>query len=381
MRFSARYGTHVLALALALAPAVSAPAQQQSPPQEISWRTDYNRARQEATEQGRPLVLDFTTENCFWCRQLESRTFVDPEVMQLLTQRCIPIRVDVARNPQLAQSLNIQTYPTLVYASPDGKILGYHEGFLEAPKFKEHIRSLIAAVSEPDWMGHDYREALQAQAGSDFARAIALLRHVLEDGKDRPTQQKARKSLQEIESQAAAKIKEGRDLIEQGRASDGYEIVRSVVKTYRGTPAAREGEQMLVMLTSRVEGANLQRSQRAKDLLAMAKDDYRSNQFVSCIDRCELLIAQYPELPEGTEARQLLSDIRADPETARIAADQLADRLGSLYVSMAERFIQRGQPQQAVVYLERVIAACPNTRHAETAQTRLAQIQGPKKDK
>src|SRR4051812_12059200 len=46
--------------------------------QEVSWRNDYNRARQEAAEKGVPLLIDIGTENCYWCKQLDLRTFKDP---------------------------------------------------------------------------------------------------------------------------------------------------------------------------------------------------------------------------------------------------------------------------------------------------------------
>ena len=43
---------------------------------------------------------------------------------------------------------------------------------------------------------------------------------------------------------------------------------------------------------------------------------------------------------------------------------------------MAETWLQKGQPQLAIFYFERVVQQFPNTRQAETAQMRLAQIQG-----
>ncbi len=49
--------------------------------QEIDWRTDYRKARLEAAEKNRPLVLDVGTEQCYWCKQLDQRTFRDPAVI------------------------------------------------------------------------------------------------------------------------------------------------------------------------------------------------------------------------------------------------------------------------------------------------------------
>src|SRR4051794_6947539 len=90
--------------ALSLLLVLSAPARAQ----DIDWRSDYNKARQEALDTGRPLVIDFGTETCFWCKQLDQRTFRDPAVVTLLNDRCIPLRIDAQRTPKLAEALHIQ---------------------------------------------------------------------------------------------------------------------------------------------------------------------------------------------------------------------------------------------------------------------------------
>src|SRR4051812_43312249 len=121
-----------------------------SPPartQEVEWRSDYNKARQEALDSGRPLIIDFGTETCFWCKQLDQRTFSDATVASLLNGRCIPLRIDAQRTPKLAEALHIQNYPTLVFASPDGQILGYKEGFVEPAALKEQLDKVVAAVA------------------------------------------------------------------------------------------------------------------------------------------------------------------------------------------------------------------------------------------
>jgi tetratricopeptide (TPR) repeat protein len=345
--------------------------------QEVQWRLDYSQARKEAVEKGRPLVLDFSTENCFWCKQLELRTFRDPEIATLLNERCIPVKIDAARSPNLTSALHIQNYPTLVYATPGGKILGYQEGFLEAPALKDHLQRTIAAVAAPDWMERDYQDANQALAAADYPRALSLLRNVVEDGKDRPVQVKARQVLQELEQQAADRFAKAREMVDRGKVSDALEAVNDLVKVYAGTQAAREGRQLMVVLTSRSKASEDQRTRRARDLMTQAREDYRTQQFLCCLDRCELLATQFADQPEATEAAQLAAEIKSNPEWTKQACDQLGDRLSVLYLSLADVWLKKGQPQQAVFYLERVIQTFPNTRHAETAQGKLAQIQGP----
>src|SRR5205823_128892 len=118
------------------------------------------------------------------------------------------------------------------------------------------------------------------------------------------------------------------------------------------------------------------RGRKARELLALAREDYRSQQFGICLDRCEYLAASFPEFPEALAATQLAGEIKGNPEWLKQACDQLGDRLGVLYLAMAESLLRKGQPQQATFYLERVVQHFPNTRHAEAAQIRLTQIQG-----
>src|SRR5271154_830465 len=86
--------------------------------QEPHWRTDYNEARREAKEKNRPILLDFSTENCFWCNKLEMTTFRDPAARKLMNERFVLLHVDAQQNMQLTEALRIQSFPTLVLAAP-----------------------------------------------------------------------------------------------------------------------------------------------------------------------------------------------------------------------------------------------------------------------
>jgi thioredoxin-like negative regulator of GroEL len=352
-------------------------ARADAPAQEVEWRWEYAKARQEALDKNRPLVIDVGTENCFWCKQLDLRTFKDPALVGLLNDRCIPLKVDANRQSTLAEALHVQQYPTLVFASPDGKILGYQEGFIEASPLQEKIQRAIASHgAPPEWMTRDFQEATRAVGGSDFARAVGLLKNIVEDGKDLPVQNQARKMLQELELQAAGRCTRARDLMDRGKLPEAVELVVETVRLYAGTKAARDAGQLLLTLAGRRSEGEAGRTQAARTLLAQARADYEDKQFLRCLDRCETLAAQFADLPEAAEAGKLAAEIKEDPELTRQACDQMGERLGVLYLTMAEGWLKKGQPQQAVFYLERVVQTLPNSRHAELAQVRLAQIQG-----
>jgi thioredoxin-related protein len=344
--------------------------------EEVQWLHDYNRARKEAEAKNRPLILDIGTENCFWCKKLDATTFRDPAIVTALNEQFVPLKVNAERDEVLANALHIQSYPTLVLAAPDGKILGTFAGYMEAAQMRELLARVVASLDNPEWMSRDYQLAAKAIAASDYARAIALLKSIGEDGKDRPVQIKSRQLLQDLEQQAADRLARARQLDDKGQSTEAMAALSELLRLFAGTQASVQGGQLLTALAAKPEVQAQLRQRRAREILALAREDYRTQQYLCCLDRCELLAGSYADLPEGAEAIQLATGIKNNPEWLQQACENLSDRLGGLYLALAETHIKKGQPQQATLCLERVIRMFPGTRQAETAQVRLANLQG-----
>ncbi|HLJ95540.1 MAG TPA: DUF255 domain-containing protein [Gemmataceae bacterium] len=347
-----------------------------APAQEIQWRSNYNQARKEALEKNRPLVLDFGTEHCFWCRKLDATTFLDPHVIEVMNEQFIPLKVDAHRDARLTEFLRIQAFPTVVLAGPDGKILGTLEGYMEAGRFHDHLQRILAGLRNPEWMARDYQEAAKAIAVSDYARAIALLKSITQDGKDLPVQIKAKQVLRDLEQQAAGRLARAKQLEEKGQTSEAMAQLSELLRVFAGTQAAAESGQWLAALTVKPEVQSQVRVRQARDLLAQAREDYRTQQYLCCLDRCERLATSYADLPEGGEGIQLAAEIKNNPEWLQQACESLSDRLGGLYLALAETCIKNNQTLHAARHLEHVLQTFPGTPQAEMARVRLSNLQG-----
>jgi thiol-disulfide isomerase/thioredoxin len=340
----------------------------------IEWRADYDTARKEATEKNRPLFLDFGTEDCVHCKRMHQTTFRDPGVIKLLNERFVPLKVDANREPRLAQSLRIQAYPTMILASHDGKILGWIEGFMEVARLADHLQR-ATAVQTPDWMARDYQEASKAAGAGDYARAVSLLKNVVEDGKDRPVQTKARETLQEIEMQADGRLARARQLDEKGQTLEALDLLTDLLRKYAGTRAAADGGKLLAGLADKPDVRGRQRLRRAQEMLAQAREDHKAERFLACLDNCEILAAAYRDLPEGKEGEQLAAQIKSNPDAMARVCESMNDRLAQMYMTLADSFLRKGQNEQAGAYLEKVVKLNPTGAAASTAQARLTQIQ------
>jgi thioredoxin-related protein len=112
--------------------------------QEVKWFHDLPAARAAAREQNRPIVIDFGTLNCCWCRQLDATTLRDPTIARLLSERFVAVKIDASADPNLAQTMGVNAFPTLIFAAPDGKVLGRQEGYVDVPQFQSLLLKAIS---------------------------------------------------------------------------------------------------------------------------------------------------------------------------------------------------------------------------------------------
>jgi thioredoxin-related protein len=345
---------------------------------EIKVETDYKAGRQEAATKGLPIVMYCTRDNCPWCVRLQRETFADPAVARTLNEKFVPLKVHEGYKyaSWLIGELKIGAYPSIILSAPDGAILMTVTGYQDAVVFHNNLQRVLAAVSNPEWMKSDYQIAVKAIADRDFARGVALLKTILEDRKSRPVQVSAAILLKQVEQQAAGELAQAKQMLDKGSTTEASMVLTKLVKDYAGTQAAPEAAGMLTSLAKTPEMRSAQRSVRARELLAQAKEDFRTEQWLCCLDRCDLLNGSYGDLQESGEALQLASAIRSNPEWMQKACESMSVRLGEMYLGLAETWLQKSQPQQAMLCLERVIRTFPGTRQAEAAQYRLAQLQG-----
>ncbi len=362
----------LVVVAIALGAASTAWAQEA----EVKWRYDYNTARKEALEKSLPLVLDFGTKQCFWCRKLDETTFREPRLVSLMNECFIPLKIDAEKEIGLTQALDINSFPTLILGAPDGKILDKVEGYKDASQFQEILHRALATVRNLDWMVRDYQQAQKWLLASELDRAIPLLKTIVEDGKGRPIQASARKALAELEQQVQGRLGQARQLQDQGQVAEAADLLTETVRLFPGLQATGEANEVLAKLAHKAELRSQQRVRRAKDLLTQAQEFFKGKEFMCCLDRCEVLISAYGDLPEGQEASLLAAEIKSNPAWMQSACDSLSERLGGLYLALADALVKKGQPQQAQKILQRVIQTFPGSRQAETAQVRLGQVQG-----
>ena len=101
---------------------------------EILWRPWGKEVFADAAAEDRPILLCLTAVWCHWCHQMDEITYSDPQLIELINQHFIPIRVDADQYPHVQDRYIAGGWPTNAFLTPTGEVL-WSGTFIEAEQF------------------------------------------------------------------------------------------------------------------------------------------------------------------------------------------------------------------------------------------------------
>ncbi len=90
---------------------------------EIAWREWNDAAFADAQRQDKPILLGISAVWCHWCHVMDETSYSDPEVIRLINERFLPIRVDNDQRPDVNRRYNLGGWPTTAFLTPTGELL------------------------------------------------------------------------------------------------------------------------------------------------------------------------------------------------------------------------------------------------------------------
>lgn len=123
--------------------APSQPAVASKPAEKATWHEDFETALAAAQQQKKPILMRFTATWCVPCRVMDSSSWPDDQVQALLSQKFIPLKVDIdqADSRELVRRYGIYGVPTLVVIDSDGQEIE-RENFLSAAALRQFLEEV-----------------------------------------------------------------------------------------------------------------------------------------------------------------------------------------------------------------------------------------------
>jgi tetratricopeptide (TPR) repeat protein len=239
-------------------------------PDKIVFQTDYDAALKMAADENKPMIIDFYTDWCKWCKVLDTVTYVDPLVMGMSADD-IFVKVNAEVDTGLARQYGIAGYPTIVVAGPDGKEKDRIWGYLPPTDFynqvqlylqgKETLEDYLGRLQdEPENLDYLSLVAEKYASRSRFDDAIEYYRKIVALDPDNEQDHGADAMAAIYDTQARA-----------GDYTGAIATCRSIVEKFPGTSEADDAEAMMGYYTAK-SGDNLKALKIYRDYLERHPD-------------------------------------------------------------------------------------------------------------
>ncbi len=104
----------------------------------------FDAALQKAAQTHKIVLVDFYTTWCGPCKLLDKNTWTDADVIKLLQQQTVPLRIDAEKETNLASRFQIEAYPTVLLVKPDGTELDRLVGYREPKTFMADFQAALS---------------------------------------------------------------------------------------------------------------------------------------------------------------------------------------------------------------------------------------------
>ena len=119
-------------------------------PEAINWRNDIRSAAREAQSNRKPLLLEFSTDWCGYCKKMDRETFSDVNVARHVESCFVPVKIDGESHRELADRLAVRSFPTTVILSPEEHtIVARIKGFRTPKQFRRDLKDICDHAHSP----------------------------------------------------------------------------------------------------------------------------------------------------------------------------------------------------------------------------------------
>ena len=90
---------------------------------EIRWHEWNSESFERAQAEHKPVLLAISAVWCHWCHVMDETSYSDGNVIELINEKFVPIRVDNDQRPDINTRYNMGGWPTTVILTPEGEVL------------------------------------------------------------------------------------------------------------------------------------------------------------------------------------------------------------------------------------------------------------------
>lgn len=101
--------------------------------------TTFAEAKLAAAKGDKPILIDFYTDWCTWCKKLDTEVYTDPRAIDYFSNKMVLYKTNAEVDTSLAHQFHISGYPTLVMTDSKGNEIDRIVGYLPTDAFLKQL--------------------------------------------------------------------------------------------------------------------------------------------------------------------------------------------------------------------------------------------------
>ncbi|HEY5536828.1 MAG TPA: thioredoxin fold domain-containing protein [Ignavibacteria bacterium] len=120
----------------------------------------FQEMKDKAAKENKIIMVDFFTDWCKWCVELDNFVYTDPQVAGFANNNFISWKIDAEKGEgvELAKTYNIPSYPSIIFMKSDGTEIDRIVGYFPAKKFYGIITDYQKGINTMDYLKTKLKE-------------------------------------------------------------------------------------------------------------------------------------------------------------------------------------------------------------------------------
>lgn len=112
----------------------------------------FDKALIEANKENKILMIDFYTDWCVWCKELDKKVYTNSEVADFANKSFINLKIDAEKGVgiELAKTYKIVGYPTILFLNDKREEIDRIYGYLPPKEFLTRIQNIFLGINTLD---------------------------------------------------------------------------------------------------------------------------------------------------------------------------------------------------------------------------------------
>src|SRR5687767_4206625 len=109
----------------------------------LEWQDWSGAVFERARAERRLVLLDLGAVWCHWCHVMEETTYRDPEVVALLRDHFVAVKVDQDARPDLSNRYEDYGWPATIVFDAEGRELVKFRGYIPPERMRSLLRGVV----------------------------------------------------------------------------------------------------------------------------------------------------------------------------------------------------------------------------------------------